>query len=305
MESSDGRDGSTPGARLRAAREALGVSPREMADRLNWVPTHVAVIEEDRFEELRGAAFVRGYLRAYAKALNLDEDEIVAAYAALQPEQDEAPAPAPSPSPVAAPGQKTGWSVVFGVVVSIVIIGGIWWQQQAPAPVKPAAEPRQSAPAQSAPDLVADQAPEPGRPDASAGLEAEATMQPAPVASSANLSADAVADGSAELAAEPEVVADATAEAGEALDSVAPDAADDVLEFEFSDDCWLEVRDGDDQLIYAHLHGPGDRLALEGKPPFRILAGNAAALTLSFRGEPVQVVTRPGRDSARFTVGES
>jgi cytoskeleton protein RodZ len=81
-------------------------------------------------------------------------------------------------------------------------------------------------------------------------------------------------------------------------------SADAVLEFSFSGDCWLEVRDGDGQLIYADLRRAGDRLALDGNPPFQVLAGNAAAVALSFRGEPVPVRTRPGRETARFTVGE-
>lgn len=303
MESSDSVAGDTPGARLRSAREAMGVSPREMADRLNWLPAHVAAIEEDRFDELRGAAFVRGYLRAYARALNLDEDEIVAGYAAMHPEQEATPAPAPAPSSVAATGQKTGWSVLFGVVVSIAIIAGIWWKQQSAAPVKPAAQAQTASAPAAVPEASPPVAPEPSRPDASTGLVAEAPSEAAPAESAAIAPAETRADSGEAPAITSEPAADIAESLVAENESAAPGAAKDVLEFEFSDDCWLEVRDGDDQLIYADLHGPGDRIAIEGKPPFRILAGNAAALSLSFRGEPVPVITRPGRDSARFTVG--
>ncbi|MEP5763108.1 MAG: helix-turn-helix domain-containing protein, partial [Halieaceae bacterium] len=70
----------TPGHMLREAREQTGFSTREMADRLKWMPVNVTAIEENRFDSLRGPAFVRGYLRAYAKAVNLDEELVLAAY---------------------------------------------------------------------------------------------------------------------------------------------------------------------------------------------------------------------------------
>ena len=87
MENSEALDAplETPGERLRQAREQAGISPREMADRLNWLPAHVGIIENNEFDSLRGPAFVRGYLRAYARALGLDEDEMVALYDAEEP----------------------------------------------------------------------------------------------------------------------------------------------------------------------------------------------------------------------------
>lgn len=304
MESSESVTADTPGARLRAAREALGISPREMADRLNWLPAHVSVIEEDRFEEFRGAAFIRGYLRAYARALNLDEDEIVASYAAMYPDQEKTPAPAPAPASIAASGQKTGWSVLFGIVVSVMIIAGIWWQQQTPAPSRPAAQTQPAAQEQAAgaPGSIQEAAAEPSRPDTSAGLVPE--LKEVPPDTAAGEPEQVAEDHDAGPVPASAAVAEAPVPAQAAAEPAVPAASEDVLEFQFTDDCWLEVRDGDDQLIYADLHGAGDRFSLDGKPPFRILAGNAAALTLSYRGEPVEVVTRPGRDSARFTVGQ-
>ena len=74
--------------------------------------------------------------------------------------------------------------------------------------------------------------------------------------------------------------------------------------FEFSDDCWLEVRDASGTLIHADLERAGDTLRLDGEAPFDVLAGNAAAVKLSFLGESFPVRARPGRATARFTVGE-
>jgi cytoskeleton protein RodZ len=64
------------------------------------------------------------------------------------------------------------------------------------------------------------------------------------------------------------------------------------------------VRDGGGTLIYADLRQAGDTVSLDGDAPFNVLAGNAAAVKLRYRGEPFPVRARPGRDLARFTVGE-
>ena len=60
-----------------------------MADRLNWLPSYVKAVEENHFDELRGDAFVRGYLRAYARQVDLPEDDIVAAYDAQKPSTED------------------------------------------------------------------------------------------------------------------------------------------------------------------------------------------------------------------------
>ena len=157
MESSDAVEPiqDTPGARLRAAREMAGLTPREMSDRLNWLPAHVTAIEENRFDELRGAAFIRGYLRAYARSVGLDEDEIVALYTAMFPPEDE---PSEPVTATAVESQKAGWSVVFGTAVAVLVIGWIWWQQQqAPEVAAPVDEPAVAV--------------EPQAPDATAGAQ--------------------------------------------------------------------------------------------------------------------------------------
>ena len=305
-----------------------------MADRLNWLPAHVTAIEENRFDSLRNAAFVRGYLRAYARAVGLDEDELVAQYAAAAPEGGHEPARDKPTAGSAMQAQATGWSVAIGTFIAIAIIAAIWWQQ------RQSAEPREPAVAAVQPKSTAQRAADAERSPAvaaaagdaaavetaaveTAAVETAAVETAAGEAAAGEAAAGETAAGEtvAEEAAAEDVGQTAAAIRAQAVDAAraaaggssepvfsgegaVTSAAGAVLEFSFSGDCWLEVRDGDDRLIYADLHKAGERLGLDGKAPFKVLAGNAAAVTLSFRGEPVPVRTRPGRDTARFTVGE-
>ena len=70
----------SPGPMLRREREAQGMSEREAADRLNWMPDYVAVIENDRYEKLRNPAFARGYVKAYARLVGLNEEKLLAVF---------------------------------------------------------------------------------------------------------------------------------------------------------------------------------------------------------------------------------
>src|SRR5262245_39729621 len=62
----------TPGTQLRAARTAAGLSVAEVAAQMRISPKQVEALEADRYAELPGTVFVRGFIRNYARVLKLD-----------------------------------------------------------------------------------------------------------------------------------------------------------------------------------------------------------------------------------------
>ena len=117
----------SPGARLKAAREELGMSTREAADRLNWMPDYVAVIESDNYEKLRNPAFARGYIKAYTRMVGLDETTQLAAFDRIRQESDskrEAQKKHTQPLHI----QKTGMGVVIGLGVLLLLVLFLWWR---------------------------------------------------------------------------------------------------------------------------------------------------------------------------------
>src|SRR5688500_8153862 len=67
------------GARLRIAREALHFSQKDVAMRLHLSPHIIQIIESEDLRQAPPATFMRGYLRSYAKLLNVDDVEITQA----------------------------------------------------------------------------------------------------------------------------------------------------------------------------------------------------------------------------------
>lgn len=82
---------SSLGARLRQAREARGVSLRELSDQTRIARRYLEAIESDDYKELPGGIFNRSFIKAYAKAVGFNEAEAVSAYMEVARAQGEAP----------------------------------------------------------------------------------------------------------------------------------------------------------------------------------------------------------------------
>ena len=117
----------TPGTLLKAGRKAQEISEREMADRLNWMPNYVAIIERDDYQSLRSPAFARGYVKAYGRLLQLDEAQLLAAFDSLRETRA-----APVHQRIETRSlqlQHTGLGVVVGLAVLFLLAGALWWWQ--------------------------------------------------------------------------------------------------------------------------------------------------------------------------------
>jgi len=121
----------SPGAVLRVARESAGFTAHDVADALNLTHTVIQHLEDDVYDELPGLAFSVGYLRAYAKFLDLDADTLVEQVKKLSPASAESTLVVQA-VPVLDQMSETqesssillGSLLVVGVVVSAALI---WW----------------------------------------------------------------------------------------------------------------------------------------------------------------------------------
>jgi transcriptional regulator with XRE-family HTH domain len=70
----------TLGQRLRQARERAGLSVEDLSARTKIQVPLLAAIERDDFDRVPGGLFVRGFLRAYAREVELDPESVVTDY---------------------------------------------------------------------------------------------------------------------------------------------------------------------------------------------------------------------------------
>jgi cytoskeleton protein RodZ len=62
---------------LKKRREELGIDIREAADALKISPEYLSAIENDIFDKLPVAVYTIGYIRCYAKYLNIDAEPVI------------------------------------------------------------------------------------------------------------------------------------------------------------------------------------------------------------------------------------
>ena len=357
---------------LAEARKAKGLSQEDVASQLFLTATMIRQIDEGQFQALGKTAYIRGYLRTYAKVVGLSEDTVVAAFNEIQQvevdttevhELVEEPVgvnrftgpvvqtgliglalvllvmllvwiftdnedanvgyrPADIEASVAEAGQReppglpSRELVVGGVKVSNETAVEVSTDVEAASPatvltstadrVKPT--PTQSKVAQT---RVVPTAQAPIRADGQftekAALEKAALEQAVvenpmvedPVAE------DPVAETGLADAAVADIETNSTADQPLALPMNAASftrvsqgagslitvstAGDDKLEFNFTDECWIEVFDAVGDQVYGDLNRTGDTLVVVGTAPFRVLFGKAPAAQLVFNGQRVSL----------------
>src|SRR5512140_565423 len=75
------------GMTLREARERVGMSVDDVAERIKFSPKQVEALESNDFSHLPQTTFLRGFVRSYARVLQLDEVALLAALPVDQPKQ--------------------------------------------------------------------------------------------------------------------------------------------------------------------------------------------------------------------------
>ncbi|HUL65971.1 MAG TPA: RodZ domain-containing protein [Burkholderiaceae bacterium] len=259
------------GRRLAAERERLGLSVGEIAGRLRLHPKQVQAIESESLPALP-APFLRGFVRNYAKEVRLDPAPLLAELnARLGPQQGgtQALAPARSGSSLAAPSEHGSRRIVLiGVLVALIVfavLGGLATRSDK-ARVEPA-------PATTKP--VAAVAP-PAAPAAAVEPKVE------PVAS---LPAETPAPVPAAVAAAP------------------PPAPAELVRMSFHAQSWVEVTQADGRVILSQINEAGTEQRVEGKPPLKVVIGNASGVSLDYKGKPVDLKPSTNPDNvARITL---
>lgn len=302
----------SPGAALRAAREARGESVAEVAFALKLNPRQIAALEADDFAALPGTAFVRGFLRNYARYVGLDPAPLLAGVERLggQGDVDLSPirnADGELPSGGSAP--RLGAASVRWIVLLLVaaLLAGWYfdWFRTEPVSVERMLEtPAADSAALDAQPAAVPSAPVEEAPAGSAGSPADVAIltPPAPgTAPAEQPAAVPVAPAQPVSAAQPAppVAADVATGAG---DVPVPPVSGRQLAFRFAGESWVEVRDATGTIIYSGVNRPGSERNVQGTPPFALVIGNATSVALEFDGKPVDLAPHTKVSVARLTV---
>jgi transcriptional regulator with XRE-family HTH domain len=111
------------GAALKAARQSLGMSLDEVAEATRVKSRHLAALEAREIDQLPSRPFTVGYVRAYAKTLGLDADQVAQRYRAENPSPDEDELH----SPVGVANEGPGRSHSLVLLAALLIVAVVGW----------------------------------------------------------------------------------------------------------------------------------------------------------------------------------
>ncbi|MGE8459169.1 MAG: RodZ domain-containing protein, partial [Pseudomonas alloputida] len=322
--------GQNPGELLRLAREKRDWSQAEVARKLNLTVSSLNHVETGAFDKLPGHTFARGYIRAYAKLMDLDQAALVDAfdrYTGTHAKGSDVHSLGRIEEPV-----RLSHNILRGVslLLLVAVVGGgfFWWQDQGSLRGKDLAKiALEHVEVESADgttqihplDEPEDQAVSAGQQAESAplALEQGAAEQPAaaeqaPVSSEAAIAAAPAPAQQAPVqpapAASPAPVtppvqataAPAPAPAVAAAEPAAVPAGSAKVAIQFTADCWTQVSDGNGKVLFSAIKRKGDNLELTGKPPFAVRLGFARGAQVSYNGQAVDVAPFTSGETARL-----
>lgn len=130
MDDNDKPMNERPGAQLAAVRRAKGVTVEYIASKLNLRVRVIELLEADDYTQMSNSVFIKGYLRAYAKLVDVNPDPLLDIFnrnfSTEQPSEK---------SPLWQSRRDTGrgerairWiTTLFGLVVLIAV--AVWWEK--------------------------------------------------------------------------------------------------------------------------------------------------------------------------------
>jgi cytoskeleton protein RodZ len=274
------------GERLRAGRERAGLSVPAAAEKLHLDPKVIEALEADRFAELGASVYVRGHLRRYADFVGEPGIELVNAYSARTEARPPPPDLTQVPQAERRSDPKRLVTPLVGLGCAAILAFAIWWVL-AGSGGNAGSSTVAETPAAVAPPAAVTPAPSPVPPAAAAQLAAKTENAPAPAK-----------PGSA--------TADPAAAAAEAARREEAPARPTTLRLELTSESWIEVYDARGERLFYDIASAGSVQSIEGRPPLRVVLGNAAAVVVQVNGQSRQIPANAVEgEGARFVVNRS
>jgi cytoskeleton protein RodZ len=267
------------GDRLKREREMRGITLDEITESTKISRRHLEALEGEHFDQLPGGVFNKGFVRAYARFLGLDEDQAVADYSAASNEQPQPenkfPLEIHEQSNRELNPRSSNLPLIFAIAALVgVLVGYGFWVKSKPHSSAPAEKVQQAASVNS-------------------GSEPQASASPAQPATS---SSPEVSTGSASAAKQtPAQVPQSSRPVEPKRDAVASDTADDpapgnekafFVQVNAKEDSWVSIVADGKSVMQRVLPADKNKRVKAGKSLI-LRTGNAGGIEVTFNGRPL------------------
>jgi len=321
------------GAVLLAAREAKKLSQQDVSDSLRYSVKQIDALERDAFDLLPDAMITRGFIRNYARMLEIDAAPLLDTYRQLSPVQSPSQlAVNPSMQPVQLTKDSRPWLIYIlgSILVLLFLLAWFAYVEYLPQLSK---APEETAPQVAAPVVEQPAAPqdttevampeatlpeaalpaaerqfaEEALPSTDAGVAnipvANVPPQPAspqviaPVQPIAPVAVPAAVKAEVPAKIEPQTKSEPKAQSGSQSAVILKKVSMTVTE-----KSWVRVSDKVGQILYEATLNAGDTQSLSFQAPFNVVIGNAKATTVNVSGQAVDLAGYTRSNVARISL---
>ena len=290
-----------PGQMLAEAREKIGLSQQEVADKLNFRLTLVKDIEADIFDKTLPATYNRGYLRNYAKLVDISIDDVLASYEMLGVAEAQG-AEMQSFSKITEKQAQNNRLMWVTYLIMAILIGStlLWWIQGMDLS-------QQTLPANNVIENSSPSTDEVGEIAQSSTTHEE--EQPVDEQTVVNQAVEAEQERIVETqtdvqnAPEPQSTTTTQTSQVEEVESVIPAPEPEAVPgitakqviFNFAGDCWVNIYDATGERIAWGVKKAGYEMTISGVAPFKVTLGKPELVQINYDGQDV--------DMSQFNVG--
>lgn len=301
-----------PGQMLAEAREKMGLTQQQVADKLNFRTTLVKNIEQEIFDNTLPDTFNRGYLKNYAKLVNVSASDVLASYEMINVAQRQG-AEMQSFSKQTEKQAESNRIMWISYLILAILVGSTitWWFQDTNNSQDKVASPIST---KTTDNVIGSKNSSSADSNSSSASDAddnivslsETLKNSTPTHNSQT--GDKSADNSLEdnLAASQLVEQeDSNIVNSQSLDTPiqksvsAPEAQ---VEFTFSGDCWVNIYDATGERIAWGIKKSGYVMNITGQAPFAITLGKPELVNINFGGKSVDMSQFSRGNIAKFTL---
>lgn len=274
---------------MRREREMRGVSLEEISGSTKIGTRSLKALEEEDFEKLPGGIFNKGFVRAYARFLGLDEEEAVTDFEAAWREHEAANGPVldvqPEPEPEDRESSSNRLLLIALVLLAVVAVG---YAVRRYLSVRAESSPSSQSEVQQ-----------------TASTPPETQQQPVSSATSPvskpEVTTDANTESNESKAPQPSPVDAASRRSDEAqnkkpstIEAPSPAASSSAILLQVTalEDSWLSVSADGKSLGQGILSAQKSR-TIRANKEVRLRVGNVAGIQVSFNGQPVNIEGEP------------
>ncbi len=298
-------DGLTAGEILRQRREKLGLSQKDIAQKLRLKVSVIESVESHEFGSHQVATFIRGYFRSYAKVVGISEKEILKVLELSGEGQHQHKEHMMQSFSHQTKKQKHDshiMRITWGVLVVIIGISSIWWWQNHQQDTLSASSIKQDQAV--AANSVLDQNQQEDNSD-----DLDLSMSSDDISSDESQDSDVVAQDTQELNT-------SSSEVAVALDAQTPQSQEEAkiealsqsetsnkpLVMNFKNDCWIQVKDSQNKILATGMKKAGESVTLTGNTPYSIILGAPEGVSITLADEPVDLSRYTAGKAARLTL---